>query len=86
MAQAQASAYAAPEIQMGGRATSASSVYALGVLLLQLLTGSEANGLLSHVQRALERGRLSDVIDPCAEGVSPQQALELANLAIRSAC
>ena len=40
----------APEVRNGGSPSPASDVYSLGILMLQLLTGSEASGLLDHVQ------------------------------------
>lgn len=68
---------------MGGPPSSASGTYSLGMLMLQLLTGSEATGLLDYVQRALERGKIEDILDPCAENVSMPQAVRLSNLALR---
>ena len=78
-----ASPYAAPEVRSGGPSSGQSEVFSLGVLLLQLLTGSEASGLLEYVQAAVSRGRLADVLDPCADGMSAVQALPLARLALR---
>ena len=77
------SAHTSPEVQMGAEPTPASGVYTLGILILQLLTGSEARGLLDHVQMAIDRGRISDILDPCAERISLQQALDLAKLALQ---
>ena len=59
-------------------------MYSLGILILQLLTGSEAGGLLEHVQRAVNKGNIDDVIDPCAGGMPGLVALTLAKLALRS--
>lgn len=73
-----------PEVRMGLPPSSASDVYSLGMLIMQLLTGSEATGLLDYAQKAVERGRLEDILDPCAEGISVPQAIELANIALRS--
>ena len=68
---------------MGVPPSVGSDVYSLGMLILQLLTGSEAMGLLDYAQKAVDRGRLEDILDPCAEGISVTQADELAHLALR---
>lgn len=82
--QAQAgSSHSAPEVRLGSYCGTASDVYSLGILMLQLLTGSEAGGLLEYVQRAVDRGRMEDVTDPCAGGMPEPEALQLAKLALR---
>eukprot|EP00884_Botryococcus_braunii_P022330 jgi/Botrbrau1/8781/Bobra.0330s0013.1 len=58
-------------------------VYALGVTLLQLLTGMEASGLVEHVEAAVQAGRLTDVVDPCAGEWDLENASALARLALR---
>ena len=78
------SVLSSPELRVGIQPSPASDVYSLGLLILQLLTGSEAMGLLDYAQKAVDRGRLEDILDPCAEGISVNQAVELANLALRS--
>ena len=77
------SAVSAPEVRLGGSPSQSSDIYSLGMLILQLLTGSEATGLLEYTQRAMERGRLEDILDPCAEGISVSEASELASIALR---
>lgn len=68
---------------MGGLPSAASGVYSLGMLILQLLTGSEATGLLDYVQAAFDRGKIAEILDPCAEEISMLQAVSLAKLALR---
>lgn len=77
------SAVSAPEVRLGGSPSQSSDIYSLGMLILQLLTGSEATGLLDYTQRAMERGCLEDILDPCAEGISVSEASELAKIALR---
>lgn len=76
-------AHTDPETLCGAPYTSASEVYALGVTLLQLLTGMEASGLVEHVEAAAERGRLADVVDPCAGDWDLSNADGFARLALR---
>ncbi len=77
-------AHSSPELRIGASPSTASDMYSLGMLILQLLTGSEATGLLDYAQKAVDRGRLEDILDPCAEGISVPQAIELAKIALRS--
>lgn len=75
----------APEVRRGEPPRPSADVFSLGLLLLQLLTGSEASGLLDYVKSAVSRGGIADVLDPCADCISPATALPLAKLALRHA-
>lgn len=75
--------YIAPEVREGGNQSVKSDVFSLGVFLLQLLTGSEASGLIQYVDSALKSGKLETILDPCAEGISVPSAISLAKLALR---
>ncbi|DBA96063.1 TPA: Myotubularin-like phosphatase domain [Trebouxia sp. C0004] len=66
------------------RATVDTDVYALGMIMLQLLTGREAQAALIHdVQAQLHRDTLSDLTDPCAGCWPLKQAEQFASLALR---
>ncbi|WVZ77313.1 hypothetical protein U9M48_025195 [Paspalum notatum var. saurae] len=55
--------YMDPEYQQTGTVRPKSDVFALGVIILQLLTGRHPNGLIVTVENALKNDRLSDILD-----------------------
>ncbi len=73
----------APEVLEGCAPTPASDVYSLGVVVLQLLTGSEPNGLVQHMTGAARTGHIKRTTDPCAGGWPSEDAAELCQLALR---
>ncbi len=79
----QATPYLAPEVAAGCRPTPASDLYSLGVVLLQLLTGSEPAGLVRHMADAARNGAIDCTMDPCAGGWPLEDAIELCQLALR---
>ncbi|GLJ10679.1 hypothetical protein SUGI_0132860 [Cryptomeria japonica] len=74
--------YLDPEYQRTGEFTDKSDVYSLGIIILQLLTGQKAFGLVRKVSQSLETGHLDDLLDPLAGEWPFDQALHLAYLAL----
>ncbi|WVZ57626.1 hypothetical protein U9M48_007988, partial [Paspalum notatum var. saurae] len=74
--------YMDPEYQRTGQVSSKSDVYALGMVFLQLLTAKSPMGLADTVERAVEEGRLIDILDQRAGKWPVREAHELAQLGL----
>ncbi|KAH9318831.1 hypothetical protein KI387_020600, partial [Taxus chinensis] len=74
--------YMDPDYLRTGEFTHKSDVYSLGIVILQLLTGKPALGLVNRVERALDRGEFNDLVDPSAGEWPFEQAIQLAYLAM----
>lgn len=77
--------YIDPEYQRTGRVSTKSDIYALGVVILQLLTGKPAVGIAYLVEDALDEGNLSEILDPEAGQWPEKETLDLALLGVQSA-
>lgn len=55
--------YMDPEYQLTGTVRPKSDLYALGIIILQLLTGKRPPGLVNSVEEGIKRGILSDILD-----------------------
>jgi serine/threonine protein kinase len=77
--------YIDPEYQHTGTVTVKSDVYALGVVILQLLTGKSPVGLTSLVEGAIQGGYLNDLLDPKAGNWPIEEATEMALIGLSCA-
>ena len=74
--------YMDPEYQRTGLVSPKSDVYALGMVILQLLTAKPAIGLTDVVETAIEDEELAMVLDPEAGEWPVDEAKELAALGL----
>ena len=77
--------YIDPEYQQTGMLGVKSDIYSLGVIYLQILTARPPMGLTHHVERAIEKGTLVDMLDPKVPDWPVEEALSLAKIAVQCA-
>lgn len=75
--------YIDPEYQQTGMLGVKSDIYSLGIIFLQLLTARPAMGLTHHVERAIEKGTFSEMLDPAVPDWPFNDALGFAQMAIK---
>jgi len=56
--------YIDPEYQQTGMLVVKSDVYSLGIIFLQILTAKSPMGLAHNVDRAVEKGTFTEMLDP----------------------
>ncbi|KAL5538649.1 hypothetical protein UlMin_043608 [Ulmus minor] len=77
--------YIDPEYQQTGMLGIKSDVYSLGVLLLQLITAKPPMGLTHHMERAIEKGNFTEMLDRAITDWPLDVALQFAKLALQCA-
>lgn len=77
--------YTDPEYQQTGTVRPKSDVFALGVVILQLLTGRRPDGLVASAENAVRNGRLADILDWSQAGWPLAEAEVFARLGLRCA-
>ncbi|KAK7352552.1 hypothetical protein VNO80_17975 [Phaseolus coccineus] len=75
--------YIDPEYQQTGMLTPKSDIYSLGIMLLQIITAKPPMGLAHQVRKAVEKGRLEEVLDPVITDWPMEEALSYAKLALK---
>ncbi|KAE9595512.1 hypothetical protein Lal_00030468 [Lupinus albus] len=75
--------YMDPEFLTSGELTPKSDVYSFGIVLLRILTGRSALGIVKEVKYALDTGTLKSLLDPLAGDWPFVQAERLTHLALR---
>lgn len=77
--------YIDPEYQTTGLLGVKSDIYALGIILLQLITGRPPMGVAHNVDNALENGMLGKLLDPNVQDWPMDDTVKLAQLALKCA-
>ncbi|CAN4095551.1 unnamed protein product [Withania somnifera] len=77
--------YIDPEYQQTGKLETKSDIYSLGVMLLQIITARPPMGLTHHVERAIEKGKFAEFLDPTVSNWPVEEALKFAKLSLKCA-
>ncbi|KAL1547912.1 non-specific serine/threonine protein kinase [Salvia divinorum] len=75
--------YIDPEYQQTGMLGLKSDVYSLGVMLLQIVTARSPMGLTHHVEKSIEKGTFSEMLDPEIHDWPVEEAITFAKLALK---
>ncbi|XP_039126445.1 U-box domain-containing protein 35-like [Dioscorea cayenensis subsp. rotundata] len=77
--------YIDPEYQKTGMLGIKSDIYALGIILLQLITAATPVGLAHNVEMAIERGKFEEVLDHSVPDWPLEETRKFADLALKCA-
>ncbi|KAG8094573.1 hypothetical protein GUJ93_ZPchr0012g19607 [Zizania palustris] len=75
--------YMDPEYQLTGTVRPKSDLYAMGIIILQLLTGKRPHGLILSAEEAIQRGSFSNILDRSQIDWPIVEAEMLAKLGLR---
>ncbi|XP_022929605.1 U-box domain-containing protein 35-like [Cucurbita moschata] len=75
--------YIDPEYQLTGLLGIQSDIYSLGVMLLQIVTGRPPIGLAHAVERAIQKGKFAEMLDPEVKDWPFEDALKFAKLSMK---
>ncbi|XP_077240913.1 U-box domain-containing protein 52-like [Tasmannia lanceolata] len=77
--------YIDPEYQKTGMLGIKSDIYALGIILLQLITARPPMGLAHNIEKAIEMGQLEKMLDPVVPDWPVEDTLRFAKLSLKCA-
>ncbi|RWW31422.1 hypothetical protein GW17_00003958 [Ensete ventricosum] len=77
--------YIDPEYQQTGMLGVKSDIYSFGIILLQIITSKSPMGLAHYMERAIERGTFTEMLDQSVPDWPVEEALRLAKLALKCA-
>ncbi|KAK7351445.1 hypothetical protein VNO77_10921 [Canavalia gladiata] len=77
--------YIDPEYQQTGMLGVKSDIYSLGIIFLQILTARQPMGLAHHVERAIKKGTLAEMLDPTVPDWPLEETLSFAKMAVQCA-
>lgn len=75
--------YIDPEYQQTGMLGVKSDIYSVGIMFLQLITAKPPMGLTHHVERAIEKGTFTQLLDPAVTDWPVEETLCFAKLALK---
>ncbi|XP_057548473.1 U-box domain-containing protein 33-like isoform X1 [Amaranthus tricolor] len=75
--------YRDPEFYRTGQLSAKSDLYSFGIIILQLVTGQPAPGLVANVRRAVSSGNLGSILDASAGEWGQSIAEKLVDVALR---
>ncbi|XP_047320293.1 U-box domain-containing protein 52-like [Impatiens glandulifera] len=74
--------YIDPEYQQTGMLGVKSDVYSLGIMFLQIITARSPMGLAHHVEKSIEKGTFTQMLDPTVPNWPVEEALSFAKLSL----
>lgn len=77
--------YIDPEYQQTGMLGVKSDIYSLGIMFLQLITAKSPMGLTHHVERAIEKGTFSEILDQSVTDWPLEEVLSFAKISLQCA-
>ncbi|CAI0376291.1 unnamed protein product [Linum tenue] len=77
--------YIDPEYQQTGMLGIKSDIYSLGIMFLQIITAKPPMGLTHHVDRAIQRDTLVQMLDPAVPDWPMEEAKKFAQLSLQCA-
>ncbi|PKA53580.1 U-box domain-containing protein 34 [Apostasia shenzhenica] len=77
--------YIDPEYQKTGMVSTKSDIYALGIILLQIITAREPMGLAHNIENAMENGDFHQMLDPNVQDWPLEATMKLATIGLKCA-